>query len=178
MGYSHGITNNWKFMKTLLITLSTIGIACCATGIVLVNSMRPVPLPLDHAPTLSAQHAPKYVLNYTNVYAEIMRNDIKFSEIVLRQTVIESGHYKSHNCKSRNNITGMKGGEVTTDNPEGYKIFDSWMDCIENYKSWQYKRLTEYCNDYYQFLHDWGYHEGGDGYRKKCEGVKLVVVKI
>ena len=48
--------------------------------------------------------APNYVLNYTNVYAEIMRLDIKFSEKVLRQTVIESGHYTSHNCLERNNI--------------------------------------------------------------------------
>jgi len=120
--------------------------------------------------------APKFVLNYENVYAEIMRLDIKFSEKVLRQTIIESGHYKSHNCLKRNNITGMKGGEETTDNTEGYKIFDSWMDCLANYKSWQQKRLTDDVTNYYQFLRDFKYHQSED-YEKKCEGVKLIIVK-
>ena len=121
--------------------------------------------------------APNYVLNYTNVYAEIMRLDIKFSEKVLRQTVIESGHYTSHNCLKRNNITGMKGGEKTSDNEYGYAIFDNWMDCLENYKIWQAQRITDDCSDYYDFLQSFGYHEGGEGYEDKCEGVKLVIVK-
>ena len=120
--------------------------------------------------------APKYVLNYENCYAEIMRLDIKFSEKVLRQTIIESGHYKSPNCINRNNITGMKGGEITTDNTEGYKIFDTWMDCLENYKAWQQKRLTDDVTDYYQFLIDWGYHQSPN-YEDKCEGVRLIIVK-
>ena len=120
--------------------------------------------------------APNYVLNYDNVYAEIMRLDIKFSEKVLRQTAVESAHYKSHNCIVRRNITGMKGGEETTDNPEGYKIFDSWMDCLANYKSWQQKRLTDDVTDYYQFLIDWGYHQSPK-YEDKCEGIRLIIVR-
>ena len=71
----------------------------------------------------------------------------------------------------------MKGGEATSDNPEGYAIFETWMDCLENYKAWQKKRLTDACINYYQFLQDWGYHEGGDEYEKKCEGVKLIIVR-
>lgn len=120
--------------------------------------------------------APNYVLNYQNCYREIMRLDIKFSEKVLRQTIVESAHYKSPNCKNRNNITGMKGGDPTADNPEGYKIFDSWIDCLKNYKAWQQKRLTDDVTDYYQFLSDWGYHQSPN-YEDKCEGVRLIIVK-
>ena len=120
--------------------------------------------------------APKYVLNYENVYAEIMKQDIKFSDIVLRQTIIESGHYKSHNCKKRNNLLGFKGGDKTNDNPEGYAIYNNWMESIRAYKLWQEKRLTDDISDYYQFLIDFKYHQSPD-YKTKCEGVRLIIVK-
>jgi hypothetical protein len=121
--------------------------------------------------------APNYVLNYTNVYAEIMLLDIKFSEKVLRQVIVESGHFKSYNCLERNNIFGYKGGVKDSSNKEGYAIYNNWMESVAAYKRWQEKRLTDNCVDYYQFLIDNKYHEGGEDYEKKCEGVRLVIVK-
>mgnify|MGYP003440176644 FL=1 len=119
--------------------------------------------------------APNYVLNPTNVYREIMDNDIMFSEIVLRQSILESGYYKSHNCKHRNNIFGYKGGVKEASNKEGYAIYNNWMESVKAYKRWQHKRLTWDVTDYYQFLVDNKYHQSSD-YKKKCEGIPLVIV--
>lgn len=115
-------------------------------------------------------------LNPSNVYREIMKADIKFSEIVLRQSIIESGWYTSHNCLERNNLFGMKGGEKTKDNPHGYKIYKNWVESIKAYKEWQSKRLTPDVSNYYQFLVDHKYHQSPD-YQRKCEGINLVIVK-
>lgn len=166
-------------MKGLIFTLIVLGFGLFITGKIIAekHSSKEQQEPKANRVESFLPFAPNYVLNYTNVYAEIMRLDIKFSEKVLRQTIVESGHYKSYNCINRMNITGMKGGVKCSENPNGYAIFNTWMDCLENYKTWQTERITESCADYYDFLQSFGYHEGGDGYEDKCEGVKLVIVK-
>ena len=115
---------------------------------------------------------PSNDLNKENVYAEIMRCDIKFSDIVLRQTLLETGYYKSYNCRNRNNLFGMTGGEKTPDNVHGYKINKHWRHSIQDYKSWQAKRLTDDCTDYYLFLRQWNYAESPD-YESKLKGIDV-----
>ena len=116
-------------------------------------------------------------LSKENVFSEILKNEIRFSDIVLRQAILETGHFKSHNCLHRNNLFGMKGGENTPDNPEGYKIYDSWQESVTAYKEWQDKRWSDHYSDYYIFLESVCYAESPD-YINKLKSIPLIIVKL
>lgn len=120
--------------------------------------------------------SPNYVLNAENIYREIMLNDIKFSDVVLRQSILETGHYTSYNCLERNNLFGMTGGTKTSDNIHGYAIYNTWMESVEAYKVWQAERLTPYWDNYYTFLTDWNYAESEE-YERKLKSIRLIIVK-
>jgi hypothetical protein len=117
---------------------------------------------------------PSNELTKENVYAEIMRVDIKFSEIVLRQVLLETGHFTSHNCLKRNNLLGMKGGVKDSSNVYGYKIYDHWRHSIQAYKIWQSERITEDCADYYDFLSQWKYAESPE-YENKLKSIDIKI---
>jgi len=117
---------------------------------------------------------PSNELTKENVYAEIMRCDVKFSDIVLRQAILESGWFKSHNCLVRNNLFGMTGGSKTGTNEHGYKIYDHWRHSVQDYKVWQQKRITEDCADYYDFLSQWKYAESPE-YENKLKSIDVKV---
>jgi len=117
---------------------------------------------------------PSNELTKENVYAEIMRVDIKFSDIVLRQAILESGWFKSHNCLVRRNLFGMCGGEKTENNVHGYKIYDHWRHSVQDYKSWQQKRITEDCANYYEFLTQWKYAESPE-YENKLKSIDVKI---
>lgn len=153
-------------MKSLIV------IAC----IFLYSCNNVNPEPTRPPATLEAKHCHKYVLNEQNVYREIMANGIMFSDIVLRQAILETGHFTSHNCLERNNLFGMTGGEKTSDNIHGYAIYSTWMESVYAYKLWQSKRMDDSVTDYFQFLRDWNYAESEE-YERKLRSIKLVIVK-
>ena len=100
-------------------------------------------------------------LTQENVWIEIINNDILYPEIVLKQTLLESGHYKSRICLSNNNITGMrhprKRPTTSVGSRYGHAVYNSWQECIEDYKLWQVHYSDEIKNcrgesGYYSFL--------------------------
>lgn len=98
-------------------------------------------------------------LTIENIYREILRNEIKFPEIVLAQVKLETGHLTSKNCHERNNLFGMKGGVHSDSNPNGYMIYKHWFWSIRAYKKWQRHAYGDSDEDYYQFLERIGYAE-------------------
>lgn len=98
------------------------------------------------------QHIPDSSLTLENVQQELLKHDIKYPEIVYRQVCWETGWLTSKNCLERNNLTGMKGGEITSDNPEGYKIYSTWQHSIRGYARWQRRWYGDSTEDYYSFL--------------------------
>ncbi len=87
-----------------------------------------------------------------SVYLEIKENGIKKPEIVLAQSIKETGwDYDSWNAKERNNLFGLKGGEKCESNKYGYKIFDHWSESVDYYKQKIQNRYNE-GEDYYKFL--------------------------
>ena len=98
-------------------------------------------------------------LTITNIKAEIIANDIAHPDIVLRQSVWESGWYRCNDCSLRyNNPFGFRHTSwVEKGNPLGYLKFDSWQDAVIYYKKWQAKRYKG--GDYYKFLTNIGYAE-------------------
>ena len=89
-------------------------------------------------------------LNAKNVLAELKKQGVPHAKIVLAQSRLETGDYKSKLCKTHNNIFGLRKGK-------SYRKYDSYKDCIVDYKrliSSKYKG-----GDYYLFLKKIGYAE-------------------
>jgi hypothetical protein len=84
-----------------------------------------------------------------SVRAEIMNYGILEGEIVLRQSIEETGWYGCTDCSmDDNNIFGFRWkGE--------YLKFDTWQDCIRYYADWQDRHYKG--GDYYEFLEDRGF---------------------
>lgn len=85
-------------------------------------------------------------LTLDNVYREILFQDIKYPEIVMRQVVWETQWLNCRNCSLKfNNLFGFM-------TKRGYMRFNSWVDCVKYYKKWQTKLHVEKYDDYYTFL--------------------------
>lgn len=104
-------------------------------------------------------------LTQQNVYNMIIKADIQYPKIVLKQALLETGHFKSPLCKYKHNLFGF-----TTSN--GYMQFDSYQNCIETYKRWQDNLY--YKGDYYVFLEQIGYAEC-DNYVETLKKIKINV---
>ena len=83
------------------------------------------------------------------VRAEILRLEIKYPEIVLAQSVLETGWFKSRRCLEDHNLFGFR-------SKKGYLLYEEWQDSVEAYSNLQlkYYRSNE---DYYEFLCRIGY---------------------
>jgi hypothetical protein len=102
-------------------------------------------------------------LSRENVYNYIIKSNIKHPEIVLKQSLLETGNYTSNVCKNYNNIFGFyyKGD---------YIKFDDWKDCIDYYRAWQERKYTN--GDYYSFLKNLPYAEDSN-YVWKLKQIKI-----
>jgi len=101
-------------------------------------------------------------LTVENLMIEIIKNEIKHPKIVLRQAILETGWFKSYNCKKRNNIFGWYNGD--------YLEFNTWEDCVKYYKRWQDRKYKG--GDYFEFLTRIGYASDED-YIWKLKHIKL-----
>jgi hypothetical protein len=134
-------------LLTLLLTYVIVGAtpminnALVAEPVVEVKVEEPLPLTIE------------------NIEVEIIANKIEHPDIVLRQSVWESGWYRCNDCSLRyNNPFGFRHTSwVDKGNPLGYLKFDTWQDAVVYYKKWQAKRYKG--GDYYEFLTKIGYAE-------------------
>jgi hypothetical protein len=97
------------------------------------------------------------LLTPKNLLEELKYQKVQHPEIVLRQSILESGWFKCTSCSMRyNNPFGFRHKSWIDDaNPRGYLKFDMWQDAVKYYKKWQKKRYKG--GDYYKFLVDIGY---------------------
>lgn len=91
-------------------------------------------------------------LSKANLYDELVAQGVEFPEIVLAQAILETGHFKSNACISKNNLFGLKKRGGT------YMSFSHWTDCVAAYKEyiqkWEKGRRPP---DYYEYLRKLGY---------------------
>jgi len=87
----------------------------------------------------------------------INTTDLKAKEIVLKQSILETGWYKSYSCRERHNLFGFR-------YKGKYLVFDKWQDSVDYYVRWQKRHYKE--GDYYKFLEDRGYAEDKEYIRK------------
>jgi len=88
-----------------------------------------------------------------SVLRELKRLGVRSYHIVLAQSKLETGHYKSKVLRTHNNLFGFR-------TKKGYIKFAHWRESVAYYKKWQDKRYKrhKYAN-YYEFLTDIGYAE-------------------
>ena len=107
-------------------------------------------------------------LSVGNVNLWLNHYEVKYSDVVLRQSILETGWYKCTDCSLRyNNIFGFYS--------DHYLTFDHWVLSVKYYKEWQDKRMPEGIEtkeQYYQWLTDYGYASAKD-YVKTLKQIKL-----
>lgn len=89
-------------------------------------------------------------LTRKNLEKELIRRNVPCYEIVVAQALHESGNFKSRICREKNNIFGMR-------TKKGYKKYESWIDCVDDYVNKFSKRYKG--GDYFKFLIKVHYHE-------------------
>ena len=101
------------------------------------------------------------------VYCYIKSIGIKNPDIVLKQAIYESGHFKSNIFKTKNNLFGFR--RTAT-----YITYKNWKACVDYYKEWQDKRYKDPSQDYYTFLQKINYsgHSKFD-YAKELKQIKI-----
>jgi flagellum-specific peptidoglycan hydrolase FlgJ len=70
---------------------------------------------------------------------------IKHSEVVLKQALLETGHFKSKLLMNKNNLFAFRF-------TKRYMNFETWQMSVDYYKQWQEKFYTNDKEDYYHFL--------------------------
>lgn len=155
--------------------LAVIFILCCVGMYLRAQELKEKQPPLIRS--CKTSEAPSDSLTLENLYAEIMRCEIQFSEIVLRQAIHETGWLRSHNCQKRNNLFGMKGGLKTESNPNGYEIYRTWQESVFAYRLWQIRNYGDSQQNYYEFLKEIGYAEDGDKYVRSLKSYNIIIIK-
>ena len=124
------ITDKWYLLPIILITLMLIGKKAIGqvTGQVAVQ------------------------VDTLKVKALLEAYGVKHVDIVVRQSVVETGWYKCTKCSlDKNNLFGFISSKG------GYMKFDTWQDSVKEYAVWQ-KRFYK-GGDYHVFLKRIGYAE-------------------
>lgn len=92
-------------------------------------------------------------LTVKTMYAELVRQGIAHPKIVLAQSILETGWYKSRQCKVNHNCFGLYNAKQRR-----YAKFKSWQHSVTVYKTdVQYKYNKHKHKTYYDFLHKIGY---------------------
>ena len=91
-----------------------------------------------------------------NVYESIIKHGLSHPEIVLAQSILETGWYTSDVCLTKNNLFGLYNSRKME-----YYRFNHWEESVVGYKEMiQYKYKTG--EDYYNFLERINYAESKD----------------
>jgi len=94
-----------------------------------------------------------------NVRLAIDLAGIQHAEIVFKQAILESGHFRSHIARHNNNLFGMKLARRRTTLAvgvsSGHAVFLFWIDSVLDYKIWQGDKAIV---DYYDYLTQRGYN--------------------
>lgn len=90
--------------------------------------------------------------------------NIHHSDIVVAQAILETGHFRSENCKVNNNLFGLFNSKK-----KEYFKFDHWTSCVKAYRDMiQYRYKEE--ENYYMFLNRISYASDPD-YIKKVKNI-------
>ena len=112
-----------------------------------------------------------------NLWLTIKAMDIEYPEIVFAQAILETGHFKSTNCKEANNLFGMMMPNVRETvaigkNDRGFAVYETWMHSVQDYalyQSYMMRKRKMTRSQYLSFI-DRKYSESR-GYAKKLKSI-------
>ena len=98
-----------------------------------------------------------------SVYNYLQKIGVQHVEIVTKQSILETGHYKSYSCKVRKNLFGLtRNGKI--------EVFNDWKESCHAYVNWiEYKYKG---GDYHDFLYELPYATDPE-YIKKLNDIEL-----
>jgi hypothetical protein len=72
---------------------------------------------------------------------ELKRLHVKFPHIVMAQSILETGHWKSQVFKENHNLFGMKQANIRINTAKGTNLnhayYDNWMESVYDYAFYQ-----------------------------------------
>lgn len=84
------------------------------------------------------------------VYNELVKQEVKYPKIVLKQSILETGWFNCTECSlDVNNLFGLTYYDKKA-NKRKYQSFDNWTESVTRYKIWQDKYYKG--GNYYDFL--------------------------
>ena len=106
-----------------------------------------------------------------SVLKELKSNNVLFPEIVLAQSILETGWYTCNNCSlDANNLFGLYNSKE-----KKYFSYKNWKESIGGYKRGvQYKYHKKEYDDYYAFLTDINYASDPNYISKLKTIVKII----
>lgn len=106
----------------------------------------------------------EFSISNLKTYLKII--EVQHSNIVIKQAILETGHFTSRIFKQKNNLFGMyQNGR--------FMKFSHWTECVDRYKSIIQRKMSKHYNGcYYTFLTNMNYAEDAD-YINKLKGIKL-----
>lgn len=76
-----------------------------------------------------------------NLAAELKKQGVKFPDVALAQSMLETGNFTSDIFKENNNLFGMKHPSVRSTVSKGpnrgHASYNNWQDSVKDYKLWQ-----------------------------------------
>lgn len=140
--------NYWKEVCLLLIGSLVTTIYLKRIDPLIINNPTIIRDTILVRDTIIVEKVPK--LCKKNVLAELNNQNIPCANIVLAQSIHETGNYKSKLCKTHNNIFGLRKGN-------SYRKYNNYIECISDYKRLISSRYKG--GSYYNFLQRIGYAE-------------------
>lgn len=109
-----------------------------------------IALPDSTAAKRKVTHSPKLyykkqIIKPEEVIAYMDSVGIKHPEIVIKQALLETGHFRAKLLMDKNNLFAFRYSKH-------YMRFKDWRSCVDYYKQWQDKKYTNPNEDYYKFL--------------------------
>jgi len=107
---------------------------------------------------------------------ELKRLNVKYPHIVMAQSIIETGHWKSQVFKANHNLFGMKQANIRINTAKGTNLnhayYDNWQESLYDYAFYQCRYMSGVRSeeDYFLAL-DASYAEAGGGYSKALKQV-------
>lgn len=105
------------------------------------------------------------VLCEHTVRYELEKLGVQHIDIVVAQSLLETGTYRSQLVRTHNNLFGFR-------TKNGYLRFKSWRESCKYYKDWQRRKYKG--GEYFTFLKDIGYAEDPDYISK----LKIILNRI
>lgn len=154
-------TLNYKKVtgKWILITLVILLLTSAIMSLFTLRHINDVKFISEETRAIILREADKEnEFNPIKLKAYILELNIKYPHIVLAQTQLETGGYKSPIFKENHNLFGMK---VATQRPttnkgeeSGHAYYDNWKESVVDYGFYQAKYLSNIKseNEYLQYL--------------------------